>query len=122
MATPREKQLAITLLKERIEHLTGKKVILKENEIEETAKFGRRGDPLNISLIKAGLDYLTVGNVIRLIDADTVIDQTNEGDWFWEDSSADAKSGFSSALDAAKDYIKKNSHTNRKIIKKVSRK
>ena len=30
MATQREKQLAITLLKERIEHATGKKVILKE--------------------------------------------------------------------------------------------
>ena len=30
MATPREKQLAITLLKERIEHSTGKKVMLRE--------------------------------------------------------------------------------------------
>ena len=30
MATNREKQLATLLLKERIEHLTGKKVVLKE--------------------------------------------------------------------------------------------
>lgn len=31
MATPKEKQLAIQILKERIENATGKKVILKEN-------------------------------------------------------------------------------------------
>jgi len=32
MATKKEKQLAIQLLKERIERLTGKKVMFKENE------------------------------------------------------------------------------------------
>ena len=32
MATKREKQLAALLIKERLERLTGKKVILKENE------------------------------------------------------------------------------------------
>lgn len=32
MATKREKQLAIILLKERLERLTGKKVILEENK------------------------------------------------------------------------------------------
>jgi len=34
MATKKEKQLAIQLLKERIERLTGKKVMFKENAIE----------------------------------------------------------------------------------------
>lgn len=35
MATEREKKLAIQILKERIEHATGKKVVLKENTEKE---------------------------------------------------------------------------------------
>ena len=38
MATNREKQLAIQILKERIERVTGKKVILKEAAIRDSAQ------------------------------------------------------------------------------------
>ena len=63
MATKKEKQLATLLLKERLEHLTGKKVIFKEGNPISNKLPGDIDDALMD--IAQMTNKLTYGNIIR---------------------------------------------------------
>lgn len=59
MATEREKQLAALLLKERIERKTGKRVILKENEVKPIITEGTWAIP------KTQEDYIKARDLLK---------------------------------------------------------
>ena len=73
MATKREKQLAITLLKERLERLTGKKVILKEDFYDSDAAERQRKQKL-------------IDSIFSPIDDDYAnrVETAIKNDWFEE--------------------------------------
>ncbi len=70
MATKREKQLATILLKERLERLTGKKVVFKESAQRDIVPHGPEGG------------YQAAGNYIAriLLDIEDSTDALNNGE------------------------------------------
>lgn len=78
MITKREKQLAKLLLKERLEHITGKKVILKENENTKTLK------QLAIEFIHLNIESIKSGVSIWKSKGLGIKDEDDDGNTMWD--------------------------------------